>query len=70
MQGYEVLDGRLRSAREEAPTAERALGALIEANVGFARDHPAHIHLMLRGELARLDKHPGRRSAGAGRSGC
>jgi hypothetical protein len=35
----------------EAPTAVRALGALIEAYVGFARDHPAHIHLMLRGEL-------------------
>src|SRR5689334_25185173 len=44
LQGYEVLDGRLRSAREEAPTAVRALGALIEAYVGFARDHPAHIH--------------------------
>jgi AcrR family transcriptional regulator len=66
MQGYEILDGRLRSAREGAPTAVRALGALIEAYVGFARDHPAHIHLMLRGELAQLDKHPEARSAGAG----
>ncbi|HEU5388528.1 MAG TPA: TetR-like C-terminal domain-containing protein [Streptosporangiaceae bacterium] len=34
--------------------------------VGFARDHPAHIHLMLRGELAQLDKHPETRAAGAG----
>ena len=66
VQGYEVLEGRLRSAREEAPTAVRALGALIEAYVGFARDYPAHVHLMLRGELAQLDKHPEARSAGAG----
>ena len=44
----------------------RALGGLIEAYVGFARDYPAHIHLMLRGELAQLDKHPETRSAGAG----
>lgn len=41
------------------------MGALIEAYVAFARDHPAHIHLMLRGELAQLDKHPETRSAGA-----
>src|SRR3954471_1043436 len=52
VQGYEVLEGRLRLAQEEAPTAVRALGGLIEAYVGFARDYPAHIHLMLRGELA------------------
>jgi AcrR family transcriptional regulator len=66
LQGYEILEGRLRSAREEAPTAVRALRGLIEAYVGFARDHPAHIHLMLRGELAQLDKHPETRSAGTG----
>jgi AcrR family transcriptional regulator len=66
LQGYEVLEGRLRSAREKAPTAVRALGSLIVAYVGFARDHPAHIHLMLRGELAQLDKDPETRAAGAG----
>src|SRR5438034_11316270 len=31
LQGYEILEGRLRSAREEAPTAVRALRGLIEA---------------------------------------
>jgi hypothetical protein len=61
-----VRAGRLRVAREQAPTAVRALGGLIEAYVGFARDYPAHVHLTLRGELARLDKHPQTRSAGAG----
>jgi AcrR family transcriptional regulator len=66
LQGSEMLEGQLRLAREGAPTAVRALGALIEAYVAFARDHPAHIHLMLRGELAQLDKHPETRSAGAG----
>ena len=70
VQGYEVLEGRLREARSQAPTAVRALGGLIEAYVGVAQDHPAHIHLMLRGELAQPDKHPETRSAGAGRSGC
>src|SRR6478672_7998086 len=45
MQGYEVLDGRRRSGREGGPTAVRARGGMIEAYGGFARDHPAHIHL-------------------------
>ncbi len=53
VQGYEILERRLREAREQAPTAVRALSALIETYVAFARDHLAHIHLMLRGELAR-----------------
>lgn len=63
-QGYELLGPRLREARKHAPTAARALGALIEAYVSFARDHPAHVRLMLRGELGELDKHPETRSAG------
>jgi AcrR family transcriptional regulator len=65
-QGYELLEPRLRQAREQAPTAARALGALIEAYVTFARDHPAHVHLMLRGELSEPDKHPESQAAGAG----
>jgi AcrR family transcriptional regulator len=64
-QGYELLEPRLRAAREQAPTAVRALGALIEAYVAFARDHPAHVHLMLRGELSEPDKHPESQAAGA-----
>lgn len=64
-QGYELLEPRLRAAREQAPTAARALGALIEAYVAFARDHPAHVHLMLRGELSEPDRHPESQSSGA-----
>jgi len=41
---------------------------MIETYVTFARDHPAHIHLMLRGELAQIDRHPGTQSAGEGPS--
>ncbi len=65
-QGHEILEGQLRQAREQAPTAVRALGALIETYVAFARDHPAHVHLMLRGELAQPDRHPEAQSAGEG----
>jgi AcrR family transcriptional regulator len=66
VQGYQLLEPQLRQAQEQAPTAVRALGALIETYVAFARDHPAHVHLMLRGELAQLDKHPEAQSAGEG----
>lgn len=66
VQGYELLEPRLRRATEEAPTGARALGALIEAYVEFARTHPAHVHLMIRGELANLDKHPEAQRGGAG----
>ena len=39
---------------------------MIETYVAFARGHPAHIHLMLRGELAQMDRHPETQSAGEG----
>jgi len=65
-QGHQILEHRLRRAREQAPTAVAALGAMIETYVAFARDHPAHIHLMLRGELAQMDKSPQTQSAGEG----
>lgn len=55
--GYELLDGELRRARAGAPTAARALGALVETYVGFARTHPAYVHLMLRPELSRPETH-------------
>jgi AcrR family transcriptional regulator len=66
IQGHELLEQRLLRAREQAPSAAQALGAMVEAYVAFARDHPAHAHLMLRGELAQLDRHPQTQSAGAG----
>jgi len=66
VQGYELLEPRLRNAIDEAPTGARALGALIETYVEFARRHPAHLHLMLRGELARLDRHPDAQGRGEG----
>src|SRR5262245_3314590 len=65
-QGHELREQQLRRARERAPSAARALAAMIETYVAFARDHPAHVHLMLRGELARLDKNPETRSTGEG----
>jgi AcrR family transcriptional regulator len=66
VQGYELLERQLRQAREQAPTGARALGALIEAYVEFARAHPAHLHLILRPELAEPDKHPEAQTAGEG----
>ncbi|MEV3927595.1 TetR/AcrR family transcriptional regulator [Actinomadura coerulea] len=66
VQGYKLLEGRLRQAREQTPTGVRALGALIEAYVQFARTHPAHFHLMFRPELAEPDKHPEAQTAGEG----
>jgi len=65
-QGHDLLEQQLRRARAQAPTAANALAAMIEAYVAFARDHPAHIHLMLRGELAGLKKNPEMQAAGEG----
>jgi AcrR family transcriptional regulator len=56
--GHELLEHELRQARQAAPTAVRALGALVETYVGFARDHPAYLQLMLRPELSQSPKHP------------
>src|SRR3954447_13957510 len=64
VQGYELLVAQLQQAREQAPTAARALGALVETYVGFARDHPAHLQLMLRPELSRPQHHPETEAAG------
>jgi len=52
VQGHQLLLDRLRAARETAPTAVRGLGAILEAYVAFAREHPGHLHLMLRAELS------------------
>src|SRR3954451_4588392 len=62
--GHELLEHQLRQARQAAPTAVRALGALIETYVGFARDHPAYLQLMLRPELSQSPKHPGTPTGG------
>jgi AcrR family transcriptional regulator len=64
VRGHELLEQRLRLARQEAPTAVRALGALVETYVGFARDHAAYLHLMLRPELSQPEHHPEARTAG------
>lgn len=66
VRGSELLEVELRRARGEAPSALRALGALIETYVRFARDHPAHLRLMLRPELSQPEKHPEAQVAGAG----
>jgi AcrR family transcriptional regulator len=64
VRGYELLVGQLRLAREQAPTPARALGALVETYVRFARDHPAYLQLMLRPELSKPADHPGALAAG------
>src|SRR2546423_7954618 len=64
VRGHELLEQRLRQARQDAPTAVRALGALVETYVGFARDHAAYLQLMLRPELSRPEHHPEARTAG------
>jgi AcrR family transcriptional regulator len=66
LQGYQLLEPQLRQAREQAPTGARALGAIVQTYVAFARDHPAHLHLMLRPELAQPEKHPEIQAAGEG----
>jgi AcrR family transcriptional regulator len=66
LRGSELLERRLGQARAQAPTPARALGALVETYVAFARDHPGYVHLMLRPELSQPDKHPEAHTAGAG----
>lgn len=62
--GHELLVERLRQARQQAPTAVRALGALVETYVEFARNHPGYLHLMLRSELSQPRNHPEAQSGG------
>src|SRR6476469_7697415 len=57
VRGSALLEQSLRAARQEAPTAAAALGALIEAYVRFAAENPAYIHLMLRPELSHPENH-------------
>src|SRR5436309_10242858 len=64
VRGHELLERDLRRARQEAPTAVRALGAMVETYVRFAREHPAHLHLMLRSELWQPEHHPEAHTAG------
>jgi AcrR family transcriptional regulator len=64
VRGHEVLEQQLRQAREQAPTAARALGALVETYVQFAKDHPAYLRLMLRPELSQPEHHPEAQTAG------
>lgn len=64
VRGYEMLETELRAARDGAATPARALGAMIESYVWFARDHPAYVQLMLRPELAKPEKHPDAQEAG------
>ena len=65
MQGYDLLTATLRTVKDSATTSAGALRALVEAYVRFAAEHPAHVHLMLRPELAEPHKHPDAQAAGA-----
>jgi AcrR family transcriptional regulator len=64
VRGHELLNERLREARRTAPTATRALGAMVETYVGFARDYPAYLQLILRPELFQPEQHPETQAAG------
>jgi AcrR family transcriptional regulator len=64
LRGYELLERQVRQARAQAPTAVRALGAMVETYVGFAREHPAYLQLMLRPELCHPQDHPEAEAAG------
>jgi AcrR family transcriptional regulator len=64
VRGHELLVERMRQARQEAPTAVLALGALVETYVRFARDHSAYLHLMLRSDLCQPHEHPEAQTAG------
>ena len=66
VRGSALLEQSLREARQHAPTAAAALGALIEAYVRFAAGNPAYIHLMLRPELSHPENHPEVQAAGEG----
>jgi AcrR family transcriptional regulator len=69
LRGHQLLEDRLRAARTAAATPVRALGALVEAYVDFARDHPGYVQLMIRPELFRPEKHPEAQAAGEGALG-
>jgi AcrR family transcriptional regulator len=64
VRGYEMLTRQLQQARQQAPSAARALAALVETYVGFAREHPAHLQLILRPELSQPRNHPESQAAG------
>jgi AcrR family transcriptional regulator len=64
VRGHELLVEQLQQARLQAPTAVRALGAIVETYVWFARDHPAYLYLMFRPELSQPEKNPEAQAAG------
>ncbi|HVV09848.1 TetR/AcrR family transcriptional regulator [Amycolatopsis sp.] len=56
--GYEQLLADLRAAHGASRSPVRALGAMIETYVRFARSHPAYSQLMYRPELSHPRKDP------------
>jgi AcrR family transcriptional regulator len=58
VEGHSLLIARLRSAHDTAPDAVAALRGLLMAYVEFATEHPAHMRVMLRPDLAEPDTHP------------
>lgn len=50
--GHQLLGARLEAARVAADDAISALRDMLVEYVGFAADHPAHMRVMLRPELA------------------
>ena len=64
VRGFELLGAELAAARAAEPDPLRALTALADAYLGFARANPARFRLMFRPELFELDKHPDAATAG------
>ncbi|MBM2620473.1 TetR/AcrR family transcriptional regulator [Actinoplanes sp. LDG1-06] len=55
-QGFGILVGDMRAARDGAATAVEALGAIIESYVRFVRGHMGYAQLMYRPELIETTK--------------
>lgn len=55
-EGFTTLGDALRAARQGTPDEDA--GALLEAYVGFALDHPGHFRVMFRSELCEIADEP------------
>jgi AcrR family transcriptional regulator len=55
-EGFRLLAGTLTAAHEKAATPTKALEAILNAYVAFARENPAYFRLMFRPELTQPHK--------------
>ncbi|WP_129668119.1 TetR/AcrR family transcriptional regulator [Phytoactinopolyspora endophytica] len=62
--GYDLIAERMTAARAAAGDPVRALAAIAEEYVAFARREPGYFWVMFRPELSASKKHPDARQAG------